>query len=592
MSFGLSPIIKCAFVYASLLIGCDSQSQGPCGCPPIVDDNKEPVEAEAEEAICSEIEKVEQDYPPLSCNIRRITILPNEVYNNKYNEEDFDENACDDDTCAELAETSGAKYSFVTNTLYLRKSLFELEPASPFLQKKTISQTAKQALLHETVHSRQDVAEKHNDFGWDIFRTTIGAATEYIGKAWTSLDSSDASHLVSRYSAKTKKEDHAETLSILYCDPFLGITSSSPDFEKRISFAEEQWNQSFPPTTPDQVNISYATTNFEIDDSDGGFFVYDDTFAYVDSAGYCRRESRDEEFICPLDIYPYDQNFEEFSATPEYFGIEYPNSGNGVGSYNSEISQETISFANGYMASIWLESSPPVLVISDLESGTSIENELDLPDCYSEIWLETTIYDGQVFVMPYELYPDTCDPTVDFIFPRYNLYTGEELEPLELLDLTPLTNNGYTDSLDLHYVKKGPNNPYLGARVTVHSPESGHVNQVLIISLEQNSDEKDPVTIQTDAGLSFVDTAGTSIYLSGEQDDYLNEWIYPIATKTTLGTDIPLLATNVNMEESPDISSLYQWDVLSISDTAYIIYADSIYGGDGYTDKVVIRKVE
>ncbi|MFA4858882.1 MAG: hypothetical protein WC901_02175 [Candidatus Margulisiibacteriota bacterium] len=565
-----------------MLGGCAGPQEGPCGCPPISDENGDPIDPELKNAMCATIEEAEKKkteddsnpyYPPLTCKVDEIIVAPKQTIT---------------EACGEYGKFASGCFKEQNNKVFILDSQLILQPATPFSTTLSLTLSSQQILLHEIIHSRQELNEKNDDLGYQDFEENICAQTNYVNydgyfghEATLAYDSARLSH----YSLATCADDHAETLSWLYVDPKLSLASSNPDYIERVNFAEDQWGTTFfPPDYPGQINATYHRTTMP--PYHGTFAIFQDAVTYLEYEHYPYFGSDGTlNPYCPFYFYPYDTQSNNFPETPIEINMPFPVKNSSPDSEyliggECSLEMDTVSFAASKMASIYSYDGVPTLIISDWETGEYIQTELDLPPAFDMDWslpITITIYDNQIFILPKAIDLAKYDATTELSFPRYDLDSGTELAPLFVTDLGPLIDNGYTDELYFSHEERDPANPYL----LTYFPPNGSTSEtppgfegLFLINLSPEPNQPALISAETTYEIdentlynATVSPNGEITYFTREEDLYTSDKVDRLYKKP-LGTETRQLVNNTNYSKYISAASGHQF---TIGETIYFV---------------------
>jgi len=214
------PKQKLGLMAAGSLGGCAAwmdmytPEYGPCGCPPVVDENGAPVAPEIEDAICNEIYAAEEQLPSLACETDTIAIVPDSSYTGS-------------------AESFGY-YNAITQTITFRNSFGTSIFFNPFTGGYQLNEIDAIRLIHELHHSYQFL-EFDGTSDWEEFNNEIASNSTY--------GEGETEYFVSEYASTSNREDYADTMALRYASPFPFLTSDSPGLGARLEFSDEHWSQ-------------------------------------------------------------------------------------------------------------------------------------------------------------------------------------------------------------------------------------------------------------------------------------------------------------------------------------------------------------
>ena len=469
-------------VILSFSPGC-AEPKGPCGTPPIYR-NDDPIDEETEASISRMVEEIEEFYPPLTCNVNQIEI---------YSDEDL----------AEISEedAAGAWIKDQDHTVALSESTITLEQSSEN-SLPDLSKSGKKTLLHEFVHSRQDV--RREDWGFSDFEEEFGGDENY---GQYGSEDFDISRFLSDHASENVGEDHAEVISWWRYRPEAFFYSSHPSFLSKTEFAEAAWGEhSFLPEYPDHVNVSVSPTppsgNLEI-------VPYDRKLAKIEVVQYGST------------VIIHSHQGEENLIRVQTEEIDIP--------FTGFVAESSISFAEDKMVFVGSDCESPCegypathVGIFDLTSGELISTEFSPPDHFPESAQDyhTTIYDGELLVLPEEITLSE-DTQANLEALSFNLNNGLERDP-KLITTLDTQFDPESPTTSFRYCERSEDNTFFG----IETPDNFLIwdleNDHAIGSIDYHS-----------YYMPAVDSTGTITYFNLIYDLYTEELI-PLLLKGSL----------------------------------------------------------
>lgn len=450
-----------SLLFAILVISGCGKSEF-CGTPSIYDENGNLVTGEIREKISKVISYLEEIYPPLTCGLDEIEVLPRDYYEELY--------------------PDNSKAVFLNGPNFLGQDICNpkivLKEESAELIDVIVP--TQQALLHEIMHLHQADCSV-DDLGYDDFIERFGDDPDY------GASDQDRTKYVSDTAGLGVDEDHAETISYWVYFPINLELASNPDLQAKANFAEEILDSS--------IDIDADTTIItEIPDplldAHGRILTalgeYHDDLTGVEIIGYMDGTSS-------LMIYQYTGSnwnlaFEIPSMQADWGDVVF----NG---------DEIISINK-----IAGEFSNTILYFLNLPTQQLTSLELDLPDNNVSTY-SLAAYDDKIFLLPTHGAVENEEENY-LTIPIYEKNSGL-LRFLYLEDLPLDDRMSEKGGVELYYSNRASGESQLGIY-------SNNCEQIFILDLDKEELEENtiryPFTGDPESSLGFTVTQDGIIY--------------------------------------------------------------------------------